>query len=162
MVGGAGVEGRTASALLGHLAHHGLGGGIRLKGDRRRGSQPTLGQRFAVLAVVVPLATGRIVIGHNVDVGYYDQELSGVSDHNTVMAEMASVDPVATIGELRSFLGAFGFGEDLFDRQVGRLSGGERGRLSLMRLIKEGHNTLLLDEPTAGLDPGARAACPIS
>jgi ATP-binding cassette subfamily F protein 3 len=65
---------------------------------------------------------------------------------------MASVDPVATIGDLRSFLGAFGFGEDLFDRQVGRLSGGERGRLSLMRLIKEGHNTLLLDEPTNHLD----------
>jgi ATP-binding cassette subfamily F protein 3 len=95
---------------------------------------------------------GRVVVGHNVDLGYYDQELSGVSDHNTVMAEMASVDPVATIGELRSFLGAFGFGEDLFDRQVGRLSGGERGRLSLMRLIKEGHNTLLLDEPTNHLD----------
>ena len=95
---------------------------------------------------------GRVVIGHNVDVGYYDQELSGVSDHNTVLAEMASVDPVATIGELRSFLGAFGFGEDMFDRQVGRLSGGERGRLSLMRLIKEGHNTLLLHEPTNHLD----------
>ena len=100
--------------------------------------------------------TGRVVIGHNVDMGYYDQELSGVSDHNTVITEMASVDPVATLGELRSFLGAFGFGEDLFDRQVSRLSGGERGRLSLMRLIKEGHNTLLLDEPTNHLDIRSR------
>ncbi len=99
---------------------------------------------------------GRVVIGHNVDLGFYDQELASVSDHNTVLAEMQSVDPVATLGELRSFLGAFGFGEDLFDRQVARLSGGERGRLALMRLIKEGHNTLLLDEPTNHLDIRSR------
>jgi len=95
---------------------------------------------------------GKAVIGHNVDLGFYDQELSSVSDHNTVIAEIASVDPQASLGELRSFLGAFGFGEDLYDRQVSRLSGGERGRLALMRLIKEGHNTLLLDEPTNHLD----------
>ncbi len=104
---------------------------------------------------IVPDA-GRVVIGHNVDLGFYDQELSGVSDHNTVLAEMMSVDPVSTLGEHRSFLGAFGFGEDLHDRQVGRLSGGERGRLSLLRLIKEGHNTLLLDEPTNHLDIRSR------
>ncbi|PID79152.1 hypothetical protein CSB20_11530 [bacterium DOLZORAL124_64_63] len=99
---------------------------------------------------------GRVVQGHNVDLGYYDQELLSVSDHNTVLAEMMSVDPAATLGELRTFLGAFGFGEDLFDRQVGRLSGGERGRLALLRLIKEGHNTLLLDEPTNHLDIRSR------
>jgi ATP-binding cassette, subfamily F, member 3 len=99
---------------------------------------------------------GRVVLGHNVDLGFYDQELASVSDHNTVIAEMASVDPLATLGELRSFLGAFGFGADLFDRQVGSLSGGERGRLALMRLIKEGHNTLLLDEPTNHLDIRSR------
>lgn len=99
---------------------------------------------------------GRVVVGHNVDLGYYDQELLSVSDHNTVLAEMMSVDSSATLGELRTFLGAFGFGEDLFDRQVGRLSGGERGRLALLRLIKEGHNTLLLDEPTNHLDIRSR------
>ncbi len=104
---------------------------------------------------IIPDA-GRVVIGHNVDIGFYDQELSGVSDHNTVIAEMISVDPVLTLGEHRSFLGAFGFGEDLHDRQVAHLSGGERGRLSLLRLIKEGHNTLLLDEPTNHLDIRSR------
>jgi len=104
---------------------------------------------------VIPDA-GRVVIGHNVDLGFYDQELTGVSDHNTVLNEMISVDPVPTLGEHRSFLGAFGFGEDLFDRQVSLLSGGERGRLSLLRLIKEGHNTLLLDEPTNHLDIRSR------
>jgi len=104
---------------------------------------------------IIPDA-GRVVIGHNVDLGFYDQELTGVSDHNTVLTEMMSVDPLPTIGEHRSFLGAFGFGEDLHDRQVSRLSGGERGRLSLLRLIKEGHNTLLLDEPTNHLDIRSR------
>jgi len=100
---------------------------------------------------IVPDA-GRVVMGHNVDPGFYDQELTSVLDHNTVIQEIAAVDPLATLGELRSFLGAFGFGEDLFDRPVGSLSGGERGRLALLRLIKEGHNTLLLDEPTNHLD----------
>ncbi len=99
---------------------------------------------------------GRIVLGHNVDLGFYDQEISGISDHNTVITELADVDPRATLGELRSFLAAFGFDEDLFDRPVGRLSGGERGRLALLRLIKEGHNTLLLDEPTNHLDVRSR------
>ncbi len=104
---------------------------------------------------IIPDA-GRVVIGHNVDLGFYDQELTGVSDHNTVLTEMISVDPVPTLGEHRSFLGAFGFGEDLHDRQVSLLSGGERGRLSLLRLIKESHNTLLLDEPTNHLDIRSR------
>jgi len=104
---------------------------------------------------VVPDA-GQVVIGHNVDLGYYDQELSGVSDHNTPLTEMMAVDPRATMGELRSFLGAFGFGADLYDRPVAALSGGERGRLALLRLIKEGHNTLLLDEPTNHLDIRSR------
>jgi len=101
---------------------------------------------------------GRIVLGHNVDLGLYDQQLMNVSDANTVLEELASVWPGATLGQLRSFAGAFGFGADMIDRGVGRLSGGERGRLSLMRLIREGHNTLLLDEPTNHLDMKGREA----
>ncbi|RKZ17007.1 hypothetical protein DRQ50_05480 [bacterium] len=105
---------------------------------------------------------GRVVPGHNVDLGYYDQELTSVADHNTVLQEMAAVDPSATIGELRSFVAAFGFGADLHDRLVGRLSGGERGRLALLRLIKEGHNTLLLDEPTNHLDIRSRESLEVA
>ncbi len=101
---------------------------------------------------------GRVALGHNVDLGYYDQHLLNVTDANTVLEELASVWPGATLGELRSFAGAFGFGADMIDRGVGRLSGGERGRLSLMRLIREGHNTLLLDEPTNHLDMQGREA----
>ncbi|MBU0742701.1 ABC-F family ATP-binding cassette domain-containing protein, partial [bacterium] len=99
---------------------------------------------------------GRVMPGHNVDLGLYDQQLMNVQDANTVLEELASVWPGATLGQLRSFAGAFGFGADMIDRGVGRLSGGERGRLSLMRLIREGHNTLLLDEPTNHLDMQGR------
>ncbi len=129
------------------------------RGDRIGIVGPNGCGKSTLLKLLMGLATpdaGRVVVGHGVDPGYYDQELSGVSDHNTVLAEIADVDPRATLGELRSFLGAFGFGEDLFDRQVSRLSGGERGRLSLLRLVKEGHNTLLLDEPTNHLDVRSR------
>jgi ATP-binding cassette subfamily F protein 3 len=101
---------------------------------------------------------GSIKLGHNVDLGLFDQQLLGVSDHHQVIEELATVDPGATVGALRSQLGAFGFGEDMVDRPVGKLSGGERSRLALLRLIKEGHNTLLLDEPTNHLDIQSREA----
>jgi ATP-binding cassette subfamily F protein 3 len=99
---------------------------------------------------------GVVSLGHNVDLGVYDQQILGVSDHHRVIEELAEVDPRATIGELRSRLGAFGFGEELYDRSVARLSGGERGRLALLRLMLEGYNTLLLDEPTNHLDVRCR------
>ncbi len=99
---------------------------------------------------------GSVIRGHHVDLGLYDQELRSVADHHTVLEEVAAVDPAASVGEMRTFLGAFGFDEDMVDRPVGRLSGGERGRLALLRLIKEGHNTLLLDEPTNHLDVRCR------
>ncbi len=101
---------------------------------------------------------GSVRRGYNVDLGLYDQELRSVADHHTVLEEMAAVDPAATLGELRTFLGAFGFTADMVDRPVGKLSGGERGRLALLRLIKQGYNTLLLDEPTNHLDVRAREA----
>ncbi len=95
---------------------------------------------------------GRVVWGHNVDLGVYDQQLRRVSDENTVLDELSDAWPGATLGALRTFAGAFGFGADMIDRPVGALSGGERARIALMRLMREGHNTLLLDEPTNHLD----------
>lgn len=95
---------------------------------------------------------GRVHWGHHVDLGHYDQQLRSVSDAKVVLEELSDAWPGATLAELRSFAGAFGFGADMIDRPVGALSGGERGRLALMRLIRGGHNTLLLDEPTNHLD----------
>jgi ATP-binding cassette, subfamily F, member 3 len=101
---------------------------------------------------------GIINWGHNVDIGCYDQQLRDVTDSNTLFEEIAKFWPGASIGQNRSFAGAFGFGSDMIDRLVGRLSGGERARLSLMKLIKGGHNTLFLDEPTNHLDSNTREA----
>lgn len=91
--------------------------------------------------------------GANVSPGYYDQQLRMIDDGNTVMEEIRSVASSAvTDGELRSFLGRFLFsGDDVF-KPVAALSGGEKGRLALARLIYSGFNVLLLDEPTNHLD----------
>jgi ATP-binding cassette subfamily F protein 3 len=111
-----------------------------------------------ILAGVEQPDAGYVKRGHNVDLGHYDQELLSVSDHNTAVGELEAIDPQATLGELRSYLAAFGFGADLYDRRVGDLSGGQRSRLALLRLIMQGYNTLLLDEPTNHLDIGNRTA----
>ncbi|MBU8869727.1 MAG: ABC-F family ATP-binding cassette domain-containing protein [Gemmatimonadales bacterium] len=147
---GKAYDGRTL--LTGFSLHVSRGDRIGIVGPNGCGKSTLL----KILAGRIISDAGRVSLGHNVDAGFYDQELSSVSDHNTAISELEAVDPRATLGELRSFLAAFGFDEDLYDRQVGRLSGGERGRLALMRLIKEGHNTLLLDEPTNHLDIRSR------
>jgi ATP-binding cassette subfamily F protein 3 len=109
-----------------------------------------------VLAGVVRPDTGQVTRGHNIDLGLYDQELTSVADHRTPLQELHAIDPVATVGEIRSCLGAFGFAADLHERAVRDLSGGQRSRLALVRLIKQGYNTLLLDEPTNHLDVRSR------
>lgn len=101
---------------------------------------------------------GSVTVGHNTDLGYYDQNLSLVNDSNTVLGELRALDPMASDGDLRSLLAAFGFGEDMIDQPVRSLSGGERARLSLLHLIFERHNTILLDEPTNHLDTDSREA----
>ncbi len=111
----------------------------------------------ALTREIVP-TEGTIVTGHNVDIGYYDQNLSLVNDANTVLGELRALDPMASDGDLRSLLAAFGFDEDMIDQPIRSLSGGERARLSLLHLIFERHNTLLLDEPTNHLDTDSREA----
>ena len=103
-------------------------------------------------------AEGTLVTGTNVDIGYYDQDLKLVSDSNTVLKEIHQLDPSTPEGDVRSMLGAFQFSGEMVDQPVRTLSGGERARLSLLKLILQRHNVLLLDEPTNHLDTETREA----
>ena len=103
-------------------------------------------------------AAGRIAFGSNVDLGYYDQDLRLVNDSNTVLREIHQMDPLTSEGDVRGMLGAFAFSGDMVDQEVRTLSGGERARLSLLKLILERHNFPLLDEPTNHLDTDTREA----
>ncbi len=99
---------------------------------------------------------GRLKVGYNVEFGYYDQEQSLLNDANTVLEELHDAYRLYTDTELRSILGRFLFqGEDVF-LKVGSLSGGEKARLSLLKLMMSGPNVLLLDEPTNHLDIESR------
>jgi ATP-binding cassette, subfamily F, member 3 len=105
-----------------------------------------------------PLA-GEARWGSGVNIGYYDQRLLLIDDRNTVIDELRSVASSSiTDGELRGFLGRFLFtGDDAF-KPVSALSGGEKGRLALAKLIYSHANVLVLDEPTNHLDISSREA----
>ncbi|MDR1573119.1 MAG: ABC-F family ATP-binding cassette domain-containing protein [Clostridiales Family XIII bacterium] len=96
---------------------------------------------------------GQMQTGHNVMIGYYDQEQELLDDERSILDEMrASYGGHYSDTELRSLLGRFLFTGDTVFRKVGALSGGERARLSLLKLMLSGANFLLLDEPTNHLD----------
>lgn len=101
---------------------------------------------------------GKIVWGTKTTTGYYSQQLENLYERNTIIEELRRVAPLAENGELRSFLANFlFFGEDVF-KTVGDLSGGEKGRLALAKLIYSNVNVLILDEPTNHLDIPSREA----
>ena len=95
---------------------------------------------------------GYLKIGYNVEWGYYDQGQLLLDDNETVLGEMKNAYHLYTDTEMRSLLGRFlFFGDDVF-KKVGSLSGGEKAKLSLLKLMLSGANTLVLDEPTNHLD----------
>ncbi len=101
---------------------------------------------------------GKIIWGAKTAVGYYSQQLEDLDGRNEIIAELRRVAPLAENGALRSFLARFLFvGEDVFKR-VADLSGGEKGRLALAKLIFSNVNVLVLDEPTNHLDIPSREA----
>jgi len=102
---------------------------------------------------------GEVRWGSKVEVGYYAQQLEDLDDRNEIIMELRRVAPSsATSGELRSFLAKFlFFGDDVY-KHVRDLSGGEKGRLALAKLIYSGVNVLVLDEPTNHLDIPSREA----
>jgi ATP-binding cassette subfamily F protein 3 len=106
---------------------------------------------------------GTIHKGQNVRLGYYDQKQSfevvasrGIS--RTVIEEMFSLYPKYSEGEMRNILATFLFTGDMVFREIDDLSGGERAKLALVRMILSDSNTLLLDEPTNHLDIPSREA----
>ena len=101
---------------------------------------------------------GYVEAGYNVKVGYYDQENQNLTDSNTVLDELWNAYPSLTELTVRSTLASFRFiGEDVF-KQVSVLSGGERARLTLAKLLLSEMNLLILDEPTNHLDIASREA----
>ena len=97
--------------------------------------------------------TGKLKIGHNVEIGYFAQNQAQMLDENLSIYD--TIDEVAT-GDMRlkinDLLGAFMFGGEISEKKVKVLSGGERSRLAMIRLLLEPVNLLILDEPTNHLD----------
>jgi ATP-binding cassette subfamily F protein 3 len=107
----------------------------------------------------IPPVLGEISWGTKVQVGYYAQQLDDLDERNEIIMELRRVAPAnATAGALRSFLAKFLFtGDDVY-KHVRDLSGGEKGRLALAKLIYSQVNVLVLDEPTNHLDIPSREA----
>ena len=99
--------------------------------------------------------SGSVRLGSAIDVGYYEQSQLSLHDEKTIMDEIWDLHPQMTQTEVRSALAVFLFkGEDVF-KPVGALSGGERARVLLLKLMLSKANFLLLDEPTNHLDIGS-------
>ncbi|GAB1374305.1 ABC-F family ATP-binding cassette domain-containing protein [Bacteroidales bacterium] len=96
---------------------------------------------------------GKLTLGHNVQIGYFAQNQASLLDENLTVFQ--TIDDIA-VGDIRSkirdLLGAFMFGRDDVDKKVKVLSGGERTRLAMIKLLLEPVNLLILDEPTNHLD----------
>ena len=110
------------------------------------------------LVGTIPPLSGEIDWSENAGLGYYDQQLSDLQRDSTVIDEIRSLDSTASDGELRSYLAQFLFsGDDVFNK-VENLSGGEKSRVALAKIIYQAPTILALDEPTNHLDIASREA----
>ncbi len=110
-----------------------------------------------VLAGAEPTTRGEFKLGHNVDPDYFAQDQYKELDQQArILDDLGAASPRSTQTELRSLLGCFLFSEDDVFKKIGVLSGGERGRYALLRLLLHPANFLLLDEPTNHLDLRAK------
>ena len=110
-----------------------------------------------ILAGVEPVSAGRFELGHNVKPDYFAQDQYKELDPEArLLDELSSVATASPLVELRNLLGCFLFSEDDVFKRIGVLSGGERNRFALARLLLKPSNFLLLDEPTNHLDLRAK------
>jgi ATP-binding cassette subfamily F protein 3 len=99
---------------------------------------------------------GLLRLGRNVTMAYYDQELRDLHPERTVLDEVWQLAPLKTVGEIRSYLARFLFRGEEVHQTIDQLSGGEKSRVSLAKLMLSPANLLVLDEPTNHLDIPAR------
>ena len=105
-----------------------------------------------ILNDLIPADSGTFSLGAKVQIGYYDQEHHVLHQEKTIFQEISDTYPTLTETEIRNMLAAFLFtGDDVF-KEISALSGGERGRVSLAKLMLSEANFLILDEPTNHLD----------
>jgi ATP-binding cassette subfamily F protein 3 len=110
-----------------------------------------------LLAGIEPLTSGDYKLGHNVEPDYFAQDqYKELNPDSTMFEDISSISEQATNTELRSLLGCFRFSADDAFKRIGVLSGGERNRYALARLLLHPTNFLLLDEPTNHLDMRAK------
>ncbi len=95
---------------------------------------------------------GSYTLGYNVDIGYYDQQMIAINSTKTVLDELWDEFPKLSQTEVRSILGAFMFTQDEVFKTVDKLSGGEKVRLALCKILQRKPNFLILDEPTNHMD----------
>lgn len=127
---------------------------VALIGENGRG-KTTL---FKIIMDKIEPDCGLKVLGTNVNVGYYDQEQSNLDLSKTILDEVWDEFPNMTTTKLRSVLASFLFtGDDVF-KEISKLSGGEKCRINLLKLMLSKSNLLLLDEPTNHLDILSREA----
>src|SRR3712207_535045 len=127
---------------------------VALIGENGRGKTTF----FKIIMDKIKQDEGVKVLGKNVFIGYYDQEQSDLHMEKTILDEVWDDFPNMTTTELRNALAAFLFiGDDVF-KQISKLSGGERCRINLLKLMLSKSNFLLLDEPTNHLDIMSREA----
>lgn len=121
---------------------------VAIIGDNGSGKTTLL----KILTGLVPADQGTFRLGSNVEIGYYDQEHHVLHSEKTLFEEISDDYPYLNNTQIRNVLAAFLFtGEDVFKR-ISDLSGGERGRVSLAKLVLSNANFLILDEPTNHLD----------
>jgi len=95
---------------------------------------------------------GKLEFGYNVEIGYFDQKVAELNSNKTIYEDFSKEFPELTVTEVRDSLGAFMFtGDDVF-KEISVLSGGEKVRLALCKILKKGPNVLILDEPTNHMD----------
>ena len=127
---------------------------IALIGDNGRGKTTLLN----IIMGKLKADSGKTILGTNVNVGYYDQEQSDLDQNKTILDEVWDAFPDLTTTKIRTALGSFLFTGDNVFKEIKNLSGGEKCRINILKLMLSQSNFLLLDEPTNHLDIPSREA----